>query len=203
MTDSTKQPQESSLQEALSFSWADMAPVRIRPAEFARLLGVSRQTVSKWIEKGIVTLLPDGRLDPVRAIRDVIRKADPATIRARLFREAMRSEQESIAASLRAKDERIAALVAELRESASDSDGWYERLEMFHESINKNASRLRAASTDEEFISLVADAYWESSDDYEEQTTMASVTSNEATSHGEVASADEGSGGASLRLNEQ
>ena len=49
----------------LPFDMADMIAVRLLPAQFARMVGVSKQSVSKWIRAGKVTLGPDGRLDPV------------------------------------------------------------------------------------------------------------------------------------------
>lgn len=73
----------------LPFNLADMIAVRLLPAQFARVLGVSKQSVSKWIHAGKVTLGPDGRLDPVKAIQEVLKNTAPTRLRARIFRQAM------------------------------------------------------------------------------------------------------------------
>jgi len=73
----------------LPFDVADMVAMRLKPAQFARVVGVSKQSVSKWIAAGKVTLGPDGRLDPQAAIEDVLRNTAPAKLRARIFRQAM------------------------------------------------------------------------------------------------------------------
>jgi len=73
----------------LPFNPADLLAMRVLPAEFARMVGVSKQTVSHWInEKGILSLGPDGRLDPVKAVRRLIESANPSRLRARLLKQA-------------------------------------------------------------------------------------------------------------------
>lgn len=78
----------------LPFDPADLVAMRVRPAEFARMVRVSKQSVSQWIKQGKVTLGPDGRLDPHKAARDVLQRTDPARIRARLFKDAMSGNDE-------------------------------------------------------------------------------------------------------------
>lgn len=92
----------------LPFDPKDLVAMRVRPADFARMCSVSKQTVSVWIKKGTVTLGPDGLLDPSKAARDVLQRTDPARIRARVFKLASATYEE-----LR---ERIKALEAELSE---------------------------------------------------------------------------------------
>ncbi len=60
--------------------------MRVLPAQFARMVGVSKQTVSRWVRTGKVTLGPDGRLDPAKASAQVVRNSDPARLRARALR---------------------------------------------------------------------------------------------------------------------
>ena len=74
-------------QPALPFSEDELATngPRLRPAELARLLGVSRQSVSEWVKGGKVKLGSDGRLDPRKAVGDVLRAGDPARLRARVL----------------------------------------------------------------------------------------------------------------------
>lgn len=68
--------------------------VRILPAEFARLLGISKQCVSVWIRDGKITINPvDGRLDVQAAIQQVLRNTDPGRLRARVLRQAVEDVQ--------------------------------------------------------------------------------------------------------------
>lgn len=61
--------------------------IRVRPAQLARLCGVSKQAVSGWIKRGLITLGPDGRVDPTKAARDLVTRSDPGRLRARVFKD--------------------------------------------------------------------------------------------------------------------
>lgn len=76
-------------QPALSLSFAEVGRMRVRPSEFSRMIGVSRQTVSQWIRHGKVTLGSDGRLDPQAAAQQVVRNSDPTRLRARVLKEVV------------------------------------------------------------------------------------------------------------------
>lgn len=78
----------------LPFDPADLVAIRVSPAQFARMVGVSKQSVSRWIKLGIVTLGPDGKFDPSVATRHVIERSDPARMRARIFKSALSSHRE-------------------------------------------------------------------------------------------------------------
>lgn len=159
MTDHTDQPQDQQPQPALSLSWQDMALVRIRPSDLARLLGVSRQTVSQWIAKGIVTQFPDGRLDPVRATREVIERGNPGTIRVRVLREAMAEARREFDKALAAKDAELAKVRTALAAAEGNAEEWFERIDLFERLLRRNAGTLRASATDAEFSDLLAD-FW-------------------------------------------
>lgn len=79
----------------LPFEPADLAQgVRVTQADFARMTGVSRQTVSQWVKLGkIRAVYPDGTLDPARAAREVIKNTDPSRLRAKIFRVATEDAQ--------------------------------------------------------------------------------------------------------------
>jgi len=62
--------------------------IRVKPAQFARMCEVSRQTVSQWVKNGVVRLFSDGTLDPAIAARSVVEKTDPGRLRAKVFRDA-------------------------------------------------------------------------------------------------------------------
>ena len=87
---STLEPRPS----LLPFDPADLVAMRVLPSEFARMVGVSKQSVSQWIKQGKVTLGPDGRLDPHKAAREVMQRTDPARLRARVFKDAMAGTDE-------------------------------------------------------------------------------------------------------------
>lgn len=74
----------------LPFDPSELAQgVRVQQADFARMTGVSRQTVSQWVKLGkIRSVYPDGRLDPARAAREVIKNSQPGKLRARLLKVA-------------------------------------------------------------------------------------------------------------------
>lgn len=80
----------SSSARMLPFDPAELVAMRVRPAQFARMCEVSKQAVSDWIKRGIISLGPDGLLDPVTASRQVFERTDPARLRARVFKDIAR-----------------------------------------------------------------------------------------------------------------
>jgi len=68
--------------------------IRVSPAQFSRMVEVSRQTVSRWVSTGLIQLFPDGRLDPAEAARRVVENSDPGRLRARLFKNVTRGVDE-------------------------------------------------------------------------------------------------------------
>lgn len=72
----------------LPFAPGDLMELRVLPSQFARMVGISKQAVSKAIQAGRLTLGPDGRLDPKRAVREYMETTHPARVRARVFRSA-------------------------------------------------------------------------------------------------------------------
>lgn len=84
-TDTAPQPELGFL-----MNHKELLSVRVRPAEFARMMGVSKQTVSIWIKQGKVTINAlDGRLDVRRSIQDVLRHTSPGRLRSRVLRQAV------------------------------------------------------------------------------------------------------------------
>lgn len=114
----------ASTSPALPFDPADLAQgVRVNQADFARMCGVSRQTVSQWVKRGTIKhTYPDGTLDPARAAREVIRNTDPARLRAKVFKvatedaQALRVRVASLEKELATASAYIAALPQALRE---------------------------------------------------------------------------------------
>jgi predicted transcriptional regulator len=117
------EPVQSSL--GLIADCPELLRVRVLPAEFARLLGVSKQTVSRWIQEGKVTIhAVDGRMDLQSAIRQVLRNTDPGKMRARVLRQAVTDVQDLRANLAEAEDraERAEAEAQRLRSYADDCD---------------------------------------------------------------------------------
>jgi hypothetical protein len=52
------------------------------------MMGVSKQAASEWKRKGLITLGPDGLLDPTQAARQLMRNADPQRLRAKVLKAA-------------------------------------------------------------------------------------------------------------------
>jgi hypothetical protein len=63
----------------------DRCGLRLTRAEFARLLGCSKQSVGEWVAAGKITLGTDGRLDPRQAVAQLLRNSDPARLRAKVL----------------------------------------------------------------------------------------------------------------------
>lgn len=103
----------------------ELLRVRVLPAEFARLLGVSKQSVSRWIQEGKVTIHAiDGRMDLQSALKQVLRNTDPGKMRARVLRQAVADVQDLRANLAEAEDraDRAEADVQRLRSYADDCD---------------------------------------------------------------------------------
>jgi predicted transcriptional regulator len=72
----------------LPFDPRDLVEMRVRPAQFARMIGVTKQAVSKWIKDGKITLGPDGHINPKRALDEYFNSTDPNRVRARTLKQS-------------------------------------------------------------------------------------------------------------------
>lgn len=115
-------------QSPLPFDERDLLAVRLLPAEFSRVVGVSKQTVSRWIRDEKVTLGADGRLDPTKAFRQLLRTGNPGRIRARLVRQAFADMADLRAQAARANELalQVAALVESKAIAELDADREYD-----------------------------------------------------------------------------
>lgn len=161
----------------------ELLRVRILPAEFARLLGVSRQTVSRWIKESKVTVnLLDGRLDVQTAVQQVLRNTDPGRLRARVLRQAVEDVQQLRAAAALA-DERVSAVSAELDEArkkiayldayAKDGDCMFDE---FKRLITEREADLRATMDSDAWRALIEKSELEAAElcdlDHEAETDL-------------------------------
>ena len=83
-----------------------VAGIRVTRAQFAKMMGCSRQAVTEWVRAGRLTVGPDGRFDPRAAVASLLRTGDPARLRARVL--------QPLAAELQALRGRIVDLEAAL-----------------------------------------------------------------------------------------
>lgn len=133
----------------------ELLAIRVRPAEFARMLGVSKQTVSTWIRDSKVTINAlDGLLDVRRAIQDVLRNTSPGRLRSRVLRQAVTDALELRENLARAEDRAevaeaaLLAATAELEYLKKWADDADRSMEIFKGLIAQQADRLRAAQND-------------------------------------------------------
>ncbi len=139
----------------------ELLRVRILPAQFAKALGVSKQSVSRWCRDGWVTLAADGRLDPTVAIGQLLRRCDPGRLRARWLRQAVTEVQELREAAATA-DQRVAAVADQLADVkrqldhmlkyAADADCMIDRV---LELVRDSELALRATANSDEWNELV------------------------------------------------
>lgn len=69
----------------LPFSLTELSNIRVRPADFARMMNVSRQAVSQWVRDGKISLGADGRVDPKIAVSQLLSNCDPSKLRAKVL----------------------------------------------------------------------------------------------------------------------
>lgn len=127
--------------------------VRILPAQFARAMGVSKQSTTRWVRDGWITLGADGRLDPTVAIGQLLRRCDPGRLRARCLRQAV-GEVQDLRDNMAIAEDRATAAEAALRDalaSIAGRDEWIasaERAaEIWKTMVIDAADELRAAPT--------------------------------------------------------
>ena len=131
----------------------ELLKIRIQPAQFARALGVSKQSVSRWLKDGWVCLGADGRLDPTVAIGQLLRRCDPGRLRARWLRQAV-GEVQDLRDNLAIAEDRATAAEAALRDalaSVAGRDEWIASAEraaaIWKTLLVDAADELRAAPT--------------------------------------------------------
>lgn len=146
----------------LPFDPAELVAMRVKPAQFARMSGVSKQAVSVWIKEGKVTLGPDGLLDPVVASRQVFERTDPARLRARIFRDAVAPYADLQKRVKELEEERGAWLAS--RHLYMHQDEIAERIEALQNAVAFEFDRLAEANADgrldEATDELVALYFW-------------------------------------------
>lgn len=67
-----------------------LADLRLTRAQLARLFGCSKQAVSEWVRKGVLTLGGDDRVGAVEAVRQYFERGDVDRMRVRVLRDVAR-----------------------------------------------------------------------------------------------------------------
>ena len=97
-----------------------LADLRLTRAQVSRLFGCSKQAVSEWTRKGILTFGPDDRIAALMAVRQLLERGDAARMRVRVLRD--------VAREIAAQRERAAAL-------ESERDGLLARVRVLESSL--------------------------------------------------------------------
>lgn len=105
-----------------------LAGIRVTRAQFAKMMGCSRQAVTEWVRAGRVTVGSDGRFDPRQAVASLLRTGDPARLRAKVlqpladelasYRVRIVELESALGESLR----QVATLRADLAEALENAD---------------------------------------------------------------------------------
>lgn len=156
----------------LPFAEGELLAVRLLPAEFSRVLGVSKQSVSRWIKSGKVTVGCDGRINPNEGMRQLLRNGDPGRIRARLIRSAVSDLSElraqvSQLEILEKEMEQLRQALAVERKRLAMADADYDILEAVHSDFKNEIANIslsvRQSYTDDSWrmiIKAVEDQIW-------------------------------------------
>lgn len=147
---SKTRPQSMSL-----FDGMDTGPIRVRPADLARLLNVSKQSVSQWVKNGKITIGSDGRIDPKLAVEQLLRNANPATLRAKMLR--------PLTDDVKKLQTKIAQLEATLQDREnllswldSEYDDLHDAFSQFENLIVEHEFAIRSTPNSNEFARLIA-----------------------------------------------
>lgn len=98
----------------------ELLGLRVNGAELGKMLGVSRQAVSKAVARGTIGRPgPDGRFDARRAVREWMANSDPGRVRA----QALKPGADAIA-KLREQAQTLAAEVDALRDELTIEHEW-------------------------------------------------------------------------------
>lgn len=163
--DSDAMRQKQSNQTMLPFAGGDLdrSGIRLTRAEFARFLGVSKQTVTDWVKSGKVVLGADGRLDPRQAVSQLLRSSDPARLRAKVL--------EPLARDVGIMQKKITDLERDLSAATEDASFHEEcagemakQLNTFDKRLREERDELVTLPTDKVIDSITA--WWKQVSEY-------------------------------------
>lgn len=127
------------------------AAVRVSPAEFARLMAVSKTSVSNWIKLGKITIHADGTIDAKQAAESLIKKTDPSKLRAKVFKQ-ITNDATTLQNEIARLNARVIELETALTEAQTDRDEWHSGYWKLESDLTKFLERL---TTDDDLINAV------------------------------------------------
>jgi DNA-binding transcriptional MerR regulator len=135
----------------LPFDHADLIRMRVNQAGLARMMGVSRQTVNQWVQKGTISTYPDGTIDPQRAYREYLANSDPTRMQHRVLKtigtelDELKQINAGLAADLRDKEAALQAVLGQLAEQAEWLEEFCKLIEQFREDDDGWADTVQTA----------------------------------------------------------
>ncbi len=99
--------------------------VRVTRAEFSRLIGVSRQSVTDWVKNGRIVVGADGRFNPREAVTSYLRTGDITKIRSFVLAPMVKEIKE-----LRERNAKLSSDLANAKDAAEFQEG--SSLELLH-----------------------------------------------------------------------
>lgn len=144
-TSSEKTAKKQKIDNSKKLSCSQMelrqSAVRVSQAEFARLMQVSKTSVTNWVKLGKITLHADGTLDAKQAAASIIEKSTPSKLRAKVFKQITND-----AATLQNEIDRLNARVIELEsaltEITTDRDEWKSEYWKRNDDVDEFLKRL-------------------------------------------------------------
>lgn len=124
--------------------------IRVRPTDFAKICGVSKQAVSAWIKAGKITLYPDGTIDPKKAINEYIKKSDPARVKASVFK-VVTDDIGTLKDEIKRLNNVIGELKTELSNKIIEDQGWNSEYWLLYADCTKGLTK--KLITDKDFSS--------------------------------------------------
>ena len=101
----------------LDLGLGDDYNLRVLRSELARMMGVSKPTITEWAKAGWITIGADNRIDPRQAVASLLKRRDPARIRSKVLA--------PLIADIAGRDreiERLRALVEDLRRQLTEAN---------------------------------------------------------------------------------
>lgn len=116
---------------------AALYSIRLRQSELADLFGVTRACVNGWLKRGWITADAIGRIDPAKAVRQLLSRTDASKVRAKFLASAFEEVNDArrIASQARielgqAREANLAlhAELETLRQRAADAEALAEQM---------------------------------------------------------------------------
>jgi hypothetical protein len=115
--------------------------VRVSQAEFARLMQVSKTSVTNWVKLGKITLHADGTIDAKQAAASIIEKSTPSKLRAKVFKQ-ITNDATTLQNEIARLNARVVELESALTEITTDRDEWHSGYWKLNDDLDEFLKRL-------------------------------------------------------------